>query len=124
MQNLKTLRLIATQSGPAAEPIYSEDQALDALAVWEALLDMREDLWAFKFQEYGVGEMRAFCLEQLTPLINDLFDARCFQGWDGLCFDWDYVPAALEVLAVALRDESNDSLEALAAKIDSLGEQI
>ena len=84
---------------------------------------MRE-LWAFKFEERGVCEMRAFCLEQLTPLINDLFDARCFQGWDGLCFDWDYVPAALEVLAVALRDESNDSLEALAAKIDSLGEQI
>ena len=124
MQNLKTLRLIATQSGPAAEPIYSEDQALDALAVWEALLDMREDLWAFKFQEYGVGEMRAFCLEQLTPLINDLFDARCFQGWDGLCFDWDYVPAALEVLAGALIENSADSFEALAAKIDSLGEQI
>ena len=124
MQNLKTRLLEAAQLA-SADSVYNEEHALDALAVWEALLEspMRE-LWAFKFEERGVGEMRAFCLEQLTPLINDLFDARCFQGWDGLCFDWDYVPAALEVLAVALRDESNDSLEALAAKIDSLGEQI
>ena len=96
------------------------DLAIDALAVWEAMLDIPRSDWG-EAGQIGTCAMREFCLEEITPLINKLFDLRDPELWAASCYDWDYVPAALWVLTDAFRNNDSADEITLAKRVDDTG---
>jgi hypothetical protein len=67
----------------------------DYMAVWEAILDS-EELLEWVKQGGGQADARSYA-EHLTLTINNAWGIAHGEGYDD-CFDWEFVPAALQLI--------------------------
>jgi len=76
------------------------ERALTALAVWEELLkrdhDTHFDLVSF-WDETGTAEMRVHTLT-IAKWVDDIYAAMPEESIDGIAFDWDFIPLALNLI--------------------------
>lgn len=77
-----------------------EETALTAMCIWEALLERlsgkdSENVYSQKREEVGACELRSIVLHLLAPAVEAAYDVVKDEYQDP--FDWEFVPAFLEL---------------------------
>jgi hypothetical protein len=79
---------------PVPSKGYDEQQALAALCIWEAMLEIRDDVPALdkQWEDEGTCAMRAVALE-LAPIWEASYNTLSEDERDTYSYDWEFVPA-------------------------------
>ncbi|MCZ0866500.1 hypothetical protein O0V09_14910 [Dasania sp. GY-19] len=77
-----------------------EETALTAMCIWEALLERMsgkdcDNVYSQKREEVGACEMRSIVLHLLAPAVEAAYEVVKDEYQDP--FDWEFVPAFLEL---------------------------
>lgn len=84
------------------ERSLTNDEALTALVLWEAVLQLSFERgagtstpWRAYWETVGTWEMRQLMVD-LTPLCEKAWRAMDGETHDTISFDWEFVPAWIE----------------------------